>query len=76
LKHYSGICLRRLTETTANLKQDGRSLGRDLKPVPLKYEAGLIQIVVDFQHRIVLSVLQHTKCLDLNPVTFHCRQSS
>jgi hypothetical protein len=42
LKVYPGKCLERLMKTTKNLSQNNRSPDRDLSPVSLDYEAGIL----------------------------------
>jgi hypothetical protein len=65
-----------MTETTPKSKAGCPVSGSGFETGTFKDEAGVVQIVADFQHRIVVSVLQYIKYLELNPVTFHCRQSS
>jgi hypothetical protein len=42
LRYYPGIGLEELRKTTKNLNQDSRFPGRDLKPGPTEYEAGVL----------------------------------
>jgi hypothetical protein len=42
LRHYHGIYLEGLRETTKTLKQDRLSPGTDLKPEPSEYETGVL----------------------------------
>jgi hypothetical protein len=42
LKHHPGIRLEGLRKTTKNLNQDSRSSGRELKPGPPEYDAGVL----------------------------------
>jgi hypothetical protein len=42
LKYYPGICLEGLRKTAKNLSLDSLSLGRDMRPGPPEYDAGVL----------------------------------
>jgi hypothetical protein len=42
LRFYPGIRVERLVKTMKNLREDSRSLGRDLNSGPPEYEAGVL----------------------------------
>jgi hypothetical protein len=41
-RHHPSMFLERLRKATKSLSHDGQSPGRDLKPGPLEYEAGVL----------------------------------